>query len=255
MSPRRNIKLILAFEGAAYHGWQMQKGRPTVQGLLREAIGRVTGVPVTPMGSGRTDSGTHARGLAANFVTETGIPLPNLVRALNGQLPRDIRILSARTVPPDFHARLSARSKVYRYQIYRGAVMPPHLARDHMHYPYPLDIARMQRAAGFFVGEHDFASFAAAPTKSERETRKRPPDTRRRIFRCELKSRGRHLALTVEGDGFLHHMVRNMVGTLCELGRGRLSFQQFTDLFELRDRTRAGFTAPAHGLILMRVKY
>jgi tRNA pseudouridine38-40 synthase len=247
MKPLRNIKLVLAFDGTSYHGWQIQKNQGTVQGELRDAIREITGEPTCPVGSGRTDAGTHARGYVASFATVSTIAAPNLVRALNSRLPPDIRILSAREVPADFHARRSARSKVYRYQIYRGAVMPPHLAREFFHYPYPIDTERMEQAAAVFVGTHDFASFAAKG--GERE------NTVRRIYGCRLKSTGLRLALTVEGDGFLHHMIRNMVGTLLELGRGQMTLPAFKTLFDRRDRTQAGFTAPAHGLILLKVCY
>ncbi len=161
--------------------------------------------------------------------------------------PPDIRVLSARAVPADFHARRSARSKIYRYQIYRGAILPPHLAREHFHYPYPIDLSIMKKAVEFFVGAHDFASFAAKGAGRD--------NTVRRIYSCRLKSFGHRLIFVVEGNGFLHHMVRNMVGTILELGRGQMSLPEFEALFTVRDRTRAGFTAPAHGLILTKVNY
>jgi tRNA pseudouridine38-40 synthase len=241
-----NIRLNLAYDGTAYHGWQVQKGPPTIQGILRSAIEKITGEQANLTGSGRTDAGTHARGLVANFFTCSRIPPAQLVRALNSSLPRDIRVLSARRVHAGFNARRSALSKVYRYQIYRGPVLPPHLAREHYHYPYPIDVAIMREAARRFVGEHDFASFAAGKPEG---------NTVRRIFRCDLKSTGRRLIITVEGNGFLHHMVRNMVGTLLEVARGRMSLREFLALFRKRDRTLAGFTAPAHGLILLKVCY
>jgi tRNA pseudouridine38-40 synthase len=169
------------------------------------------------------------------------------VRALNSVLPRDIRVLSARQVPLNFHARRDAVSKVYRYQVYVGPILPPHLMREYFHYPFPLDIAKMKKAARLFWGEHDFASYAKTNSSSS--------GTIRRIFRCELKKLGSRLLLTVEGDGFLHHMVRNMAGTLLEVGRGIISLTDFQNLFSKRDRTQAGFTAPAHGLILLKVKY
>jgi tRNA pseudouridine38-40 synthase len=242
----RNIRLNLAYDGTAYHGWQIQEGPPTIQGILRSAIQKITGEQVNLVGSSRTDAGTHARRLVANFFTCSRIPPAQLVRALNSSLPRDVRVLSARRVHAGFHARHSALSKVYRYQIYRGPVLPPHLAREHCHYPYPIDVPRMQEAAKRFVGEHDFASFAAGTPEK---------NTIRRVFRCELKSAGRRLTFTVEGNGFLHHMVRNMVGTLLEVGRGRMSLREFQALFRNRDRTLAGFTAPAQGLILLKVRY
>jgi tRNA pseudouridine38-40 synthase len=243
---RRNIRLDLAFDGGGYHGWQIQQGPPTVQGVLRSAIHKITGDWVILTGSGRTDAGTHARHLVANFFTGSRIRPAQLVPALNSSLPGDIRILSARAAPDDFNARYSACSKVYRYQVFRGRVMPPHLARDHFHFPYPIDISIMKKAAECFIGEHDFGSFAAGtPEKS----------TVRRIFRSSLKSIGFRLLFTVEGNGFLHHMVRNMAGTLLEVGRGRMSALHFEALLERRDRTLAGFTAPAHGLVLLKVRY
>jgi tRNA pseudouridine38-40 synthase len=247
MKSSRNIKLVIGFDGTVYHGWQLQKQHATVQGELCEAIRKITGEHTIPSGSGRTDAGTHARGFVASFKTASRIPAGSLVHALNSVLPPDIRILSAREVQADFHARCSARSKIYRYQIYRGHVIPPHLAREHFHFPYPIDIGIMRRAAELFVGEHDFASFAAKLSGQE--------NTVRRIFSCRLKSAGLRLTLTVEGSGFLHHMVRNMVGTLLELGRGLIAFPEFEGLFQCRDRTLAGFTAPAHGLILLKVRY
>jgi tRNA pseudouridine38-40 synthase len=244
---KRNIRLTLAFDGTAYHGWQIQQDSLTIQGLLAKAIARITGAEVSLTGSGRTDAGTHARGLVANFFTESRIAPEQLMRALNSILPRDIRILSARQVPSGFHSRKSARSKIYRYQIYLGQVLPPHLMREHFHYPLPIDISRMAEAAQMFLGEHDFASYA--------KTNSAAINTVRRIYRCELKKQGRRLLFTVEGNGFLHHMVRNMAGTLLEVGRGTISPAEFQDLFSKRDRTLAGFTAPAHGLILLKVNY
>ncbi len=245
--PRRNIRLTLAFEGTAYHGWQVQDNSATLQGLLSEAIAKITGERVSLTGSGRTDAGTHARGLVANFFTESRVAPAQLVRALNGILPRDIRVLSARHVNPDFHARRDAVSKVYRYQIYLGPILAPHLLREYFHFPYPVDISKMERAARLFVGEHDFASFA--------KTKSSTSSTVRRIFRCELKKHGLRLLLTVEGNGFLHHMVRNMAGTLLEVGRGFIRLDDFRELFVKRDRKFAGFTAPAHGLVLLKVQY
>jgi tRNA pseudouridine38-40 synthase len=244
---KRNIRLKVAFDGTAYHGWQIQQDAPTIQGFIAEALARITGEKVTVTGSGRTDSGTHARGLVANFFTGSRIAPAKLLRALNAILPRDIRILSARYVQVSFHARKSASSKVYRYQVYLGEVMLPHLAREYFHYPYPVQLEKMQAAARLFPGEHDFASFA--------KTNESITNTVRHIYKCELKKTGRRLLLTVEGNGFLHHMVRNMAGTLLEVGRGAIEMEQFRALFANRDRNLAGFTAPAHGLILLRVYY
>jgi tRNA pseudouridine38-40 synthase len=242
----QNIRLTLAFDGTKYHGWQIQSNLPTVQGCLSEAIFKVAQERVTLTGSGRTDAGTHARGLVANFVTGSKIAPAQLARAINGLLPYDIRVLSARRAAPDFHARKDASSKTYRYQIYLGPVLPPHLIREYFHFPCSVDISKMERAARQFVGEHDFASFAKTNSYM---------NAVRRIFRCDLKKKGRRLSLTVEGNGFLHHMVRNMAGTLLEVGRNAISMEEFQELFSKRDRRLAGFTAPAHGLVLLKVKY
>jgi tRNA pseudouridine38-40 synthase len=251
MTRSRNIKLTIAFDGTAYHGWQIQQGKPTIQGILQEVLGKITDGPVNLIGSGRTDAGTHARALVANFHTRSSIPPSSLVRAVNSAIPSDIRVTSAQAVSPGFHARRSAKSKIYRYQICRAAILLPHWRRDHYHYPYHVDLAHIRQAAALFMGEHDFASFAAKSGTVAGS----PKSTVRRISQCNLKSRGSLLWFTVEGNGFLHHMVRNMIGTLLELGRGRMSLEQFQSLFEARDRTRAGFTAPAKGLVLLRVRY
>jgi tRNA pseudouridine38-40 synthase len=244
----RNIRLTLAFDGTAYHGWQIQADQLTVQGTIRDVIRRIAGEDVSLVGSGRTDSGTHARRLVANFVTHSSMEAASWTRALNSLLPQDIRILSSRRVSLEFHARRDARSKLYRYQIYRGGVLPPHLMREYYHYPHPLDTALMDEASRLFVGEHDFASFTPAKVSGAKSTI-------RQIYRCNLKQRGLRLCLSVEGNGFLQYMVRNMVGTLLELGRAKMTLRQFEDLFRKRDRTLAGSTAPARGLVLIKVRY
>jgi tRNA pseudouridine38-40 synthase len=246
-SARRNVRLTIAFDGTAYCGWQMQSASSSIQGAVSAALAEITGEPISLTGSGRTDAGTHARGLIANFFTGSKIPVGRLPFALNSMLPRDIRILAARDVPAGFHARKSAISKIYRYQIYTGTILPPNLMREHFHFPYPIDFDRMAEAAKLFLGEHDFASYA--------KTGSGVSNTVRHIYRCDLKRQGARVYLTVEGNGFLHHMVRNMAGTLLDVGRKRIGLSDFAALFEKRDRTQAGFTAPAHGLILVKVRY
>ena len=253
----RNIRLDIAFDGTSFEGWQIQKDRPTIQGVLREAILKVTGERVKLHGSGRTDAGVHARRMVANFHTTSRVPVPAFARALNRLLPPEIRVLASKQAGPDFHARLSARSKTYRYRVYLGPVMPPHLAREYFHYPYPVDLPVMKGAGSMLIGEHDFGSFA----KKSGLIRTGSPDqsadrsTIRRILRVELKRKGHELTFTVEGTGFLHHMVRNIVGTLLDLGRGQISPEEFGNLLNARDRTLAGFTAPARGLTLLKVSY
>ncbi len=244
----RNIRITLAFDGAAYHGWQIQAHHPTVQGIVSRAIEQIAGGTVKLTGCGRTDAGTHARRLVANFKTPSRIEPAAWVRALNSILPQDIRILSARRVSPEFHARRDARSKTYCYRIYRGAILPPHLARERYHYPYPIDLPRMQSAARLLVGEHDFASFTPKKVADSKSTV-------RRVYHCELKAKGHLLLFSVEANGFLQYMVRNMVGTLLEVGRGRITLAEFENLLGQRDRSLAGFTAPAHGLVLIKVRY
>ena len=247
MKSSRNIRLVLGFDGTAYHGWQEQRGQRTIQGELCEAIRRITGERANPAGSGRTDAGTHARAFVANFRTDSRIAPASIVRALNSVLPHDIRIFSAREVPAGFHARISARAKIYRYQIFRGQVLPPHLAREHFHFPYPVDAGVMTKAAGLFAGTHDFASFAASGSAAQ--------NTVRHIFGCNLKSAGRRMVFTVEGNGFLHHMVRNIMGTLLQIGRGKRSPSDMLHILESRDRRNAGPTAPPEGLYLVKVWY
>src|SRR5262245_1586098 len=256
MKPARNIRLTLAFDGAGYHGWQIQKNQVSIQGIARNAIQTVTGERVKLVGSGRTDAGTHARALVANFVTSSSIPASSLVKALNSVLPTDIRVLSGRQVPLNFHAQHSARSKIYRYQIYRGPVMPPHLAREYFHYPYPVDLESMARAARVFEGTHDFAGFGKAKRLIHAQPASRDAgNTVRHIIRAELSAQPRRIFFTVEADGFLHHMVRRMVGTLLEIGRGRRTLEQVRGVLEGKNRGSAGFTVPAHGLILLKVRY
>jgi tRNA pseudouridine38-40 synthase len=253
----RNIRLDIAFDGTPYDGWQVQKDRPTIQGILREAIREVTGERVNLHGSGRTDAGVHARRMVASFHTRSRVPAPAFARALNRLLPPEIRVLASRKAGADFHARLSARSKTYRYRVYRGPIMPPHIVRECFHYPYRVDVPLMRKACLALTGEHDFGSFA----KNSGLIRKDPSNpsadrsTVRRILRVDLKQKGHELTFTVEGTGFLHHMVRNIVGTLLELGRGQMSPADFARLLQVRDRTLAGFTAPACGLTLLRVRY
>ncbi len=253
----RNIRLDIAFDGTSFDGWQIQKDRPTIQGVLRDAILKVTGERVKLHGSGRTDAGVHARRMVANFHTTSRVPAPAFARALNRLLPPEIRVLASRRAGQDFHARLSARSKTYRYRVYLGPVLPPRLAREWFHYPYPVDVPVMKRAALTLVGEHDFGSFAKKSGMLGAGSADQSVDrsTVRRILRIDLKRRGSELTLTVEGTGFLHHMVRNIVGTLLELGRGQMSLEEFGNLLHARDRTLAGFTAPARGLTLLKVRY
>jgi len=249
----RNLKVILTYDGAEFFGWQMQPGAPTVQGTLASAIGRVTGEKVLPQGSGRTDAGVHALAQVVTFVTESSVPTENFVKALNDLLPPSVRVLDVTEAQPEFHARHSARAKTYRYRIYREAICPPFLARYVWHYPYPLDEVAMDRAAARVVGEHDFTSFAAVDP--ERGDDQEPKPNVRRIFSSAFERIGEELIYTVRGSGFLHHMVRNLVGTFILVGRGTLEGADVTRILEARSRSAAGATAPASGLYLVDVEY
>jgi len=249
----RNIKLVLAYDGTEFAGWQVQPDSATIQGTLASAIGRVTGEKVLPHGSGRTDAGVHALAQAATFATDSPIPTENFVKALNDILPPSIRVLEAGEAPPEFHARRSARAKAYRYRMYRGAICPPFLARYVWHYPYPLDESDMQKAAELIIGEHDFTSFAAADP--ERGCDEETTSNVRQIFESRWERSGDELIYTVRGNGFLHHMVRNLVGTFVLAGKGTLHPGDVTRILQARNRSQAGATAPASGLFLVQVQY
>jgi len=249
----RNFKLVLAYDGSDFSGWQVQPECQTIQGTLSSAIGRITGEKVLPQGSGRTDAGVHALAQVASFMTSSPIPAENLAKALNDILPPSIRVLEASEVAADFHARKSARAKTYRYRIYRGRVCPPFLARYVWHYPYPLDEGAMEETAALVVGEHDFTSFAAADPERGRE--EESVSNVRKIFASSWKTEGDEFIYHVTGNGFLHHMVRNLVGTFLLVGKGTLTPTDVTGILRARDRSLAGATAPASGLFLVDVKY
>ena len=249
----RNLKLVLAYDGSEFSGWQVQPDAATIQGTLASAIGRVTGEKVLPQGSGRTDAGVHALAQVATFATESPIPAQNLVKALNDILPPSIRVLEAAEAPPDFHARKSAHAKTYRYRMYRGAICPPSLARYVWHYPYPLDEDAMLSAAGLVIGEHDFTSFAAVDSERGREDE--TISNVRQVFASTWERASEELVYIVRGSGFLHHMVRNLVGTFVQVGKGSLKPEQITEILAACNRSAAGATAPASGLYLVRVDY
>jgi tRNA pseudouridine38-40 synthase len=248
----RNIKLILAYDGTDFSGWQVQPHAPTVQGTLASAIGRITGEKVLPQGSGRTDAGVHALAQVATFQTGSVIPTANFVIALNDVLPSSIRVLAATNVPAEFHPRKSAQAKTYRYRIYREAICPPFLASYVWHYPYPLEENAMRAAAPLIEGEHDFTSFAAAdPERGRREN----ISNVRRVFSSRWLRDADELIYEVRGSGFLHHMVRNLIGTYVLIGKGTLKPRDLTTILEAKDRSAAGATAPASGLYLVGVEY
>jgi tRNA pseudouridine38-40 synthase len=253
----RNIRLIIAYDGTDFHGWQRQPKQSTIQSCLEAALERILGGAVKVAASGRTDAGVHAAKQVANFKTSNPIPCPNFVQAVNDLLPLTVRVKEAVEMPDEFHARYSVRSKTYRYRILQSPVCSPFIARFVYHYPYPLDRRRMAQAAHLIAGRHDFASFAGACAAHEDVRPELSPSTVREIFASRILWRARTsiLAYEVCGNGFLHHMVRNIVGTLIEVGRGKAEAGDMVRILEARDRTLAGPTAPAKGLYLMRVEY
>lgn len=250
----RNIKLTLAYDGSAFHGWQIQPGLATIQGSLTDVIRKITQENISVHGASRTDTGVHALGQVVSFRTQSALAVDEMQRAFNALLPPTIRIVAAEEFGPDFHARWQAVEKTYHYRIFRGAVLSPFDFRRVLHYPYPLDEAAMAHAAKHFEGEHDFTSFAAS-SGSEDTDKDRSPI--REILRSEIvrKSEQEEIVYVVTGHSFLRYMVRKIVGTLLDVGRGKLCPGDIPNLFELRDRSRSGPTAPPDGLYLVSLKY
>ena len=284
----RNWKVVLSYDGTDYSGWQVQPGQPTIQGELQAALGRVTGEAPLPQGSGRTDAGVHALAQVASFSLQASIPAGNLGRALNRTLPAAIRILDAGIVPGDFHARHSTVAKTYEYRVFPerlqhaidapglDTLCPPFLARYVYANRCPMVYEALQDAAQALLGTHDFVSFAASDpdlTTRARDQGLDPdpeggaapcdpiclPTTVRTIFGSFWEQReiedGTLLAYRVRGSGFLHHMVRNLVGTMLDVGRGYRKAGEIPEIFAARSRSAAGPTAPARGLFLHSVEY
>lgn len=252
----RNIRLVLAYDGTDFHGWQRQPHALTFQEVLETAVTRITGDKTKLSASGRTDAGVHAARQVANFKTACPIPCRNLIKALNDILPASVRVRNAEEVAPSFHARYSAISKTYRYRILQGAICPPFLARYVYHHPYRLDFEAMAQAAKLLDGEHDFTSFAGTDP-ADKCSKKREGENVRRVFHSRIAVREKLplIVYEIRGSGFLYHMVRNIVGTLLEVGNGKLTSEDIPAILEARDRSRAGPTAPASGLWLVKVDY
>jgi len=272
---QQNWKLTLAYDGTDFHGWQVQPDKPTIQGALRVALGRITGETPLPQGSGRTDAGVHALAQVASFPLRAPIPPQNLRRALNRTLSPAIRVLDACLVPGAFHARHSATAKTYEYRVFRSAICPPFLSRYVYTCLLPLEFEVLEKSARLFEGEHDFQSFAASdPDLASRETSQSAESmqqtdapnvaapehtTFRRIYSSAWEHRqteaGEMLVYRVRGSGFLHHMVRNLVGTMLDVGRGYLRIEDIPEILAAKRRSAAGPTAPARGLFLHSVEY
>jgi tRNA pseudouridine38-40 synthase len=273
-------KLILTYDGTPYNGWQIQPNLPTVQGTLAQAVHRITGETVLPQGSGRTDAGVHALAQVATFTIAVPIPATNLHRALNRALPPSIRVLSVEAVPEDFHARHSALRKTYEYRIFpsdsphnsEARICSPMLAPYVWPCRFALDLATLQQAATYILGTHDFTSFAAndpdQSTRNSADAHSADPNPhstpysllptpcfKRTIFHSTWRRQEDLLIYRITGSGFLHHMVRNLVGTFVEAGANRISADTIPTILAARNRSAAGPTAPASGLFLVEVEY
>ncbi len=244
---RRNVRLLIQYDGLPFLGWQVQPRSPTVQQVLQEVIRHVTGEQVNLQGSGRTDSGVHAVGQVANFFTASRIPAWNLARAINSLAPPSVSVLQAQEVPLDFDSRRSALGKTYLYRVLLSPVRRPLEQGRAWQVPYRLNLGRMRRAAGQLSGCRDFSSFRSSGCGA--------PDAVRDVRLLKLSKRKDYLVFELEGNGFLRHMVRNIVGTLVDVGRGRIDPDDMPSILEARDRRRAGRAAPPWGLYLLEVRY
>lgn len=244
----RRVKLTLAYDGTAYRGFQLQPNDPTIQSVAEEVLGRLLQEPVRLRAAGRTDAGVHARQQVADFADSGNRPLDAIRRGGNALLPPDIRILSAEEVPESFDARRHAREKEYRYFLHLRPVDSPFLSRFAWHIEKPLDIGAMREGLAHILGEHDFASFRGQGCTAK--------TTVRTIFRAELGEAHPEIhCIAISGAGFLRHMVRNLVGTVVEVGKGKIPPERVKELLVLRDRSKAGPAAPARGLFLWSVMY
>jgi tRNA pseudouridine38-40 synthase len=249
--PVRNIKITVQYDGSRYHGWQIQPGEKTIQGELSEAVSNLVGVRIQVHGASRTDAGVSALGQAGLFEIDSPIPIGNFPRAINGKLPKDIVVTSAEEVPRGFDLIGGVTSKLYRYTIYTGKHRPVMQLNRCWHIPRKLDVDAMDKGAQLLVGKKDFKSFASAADKRESSIRT--------IFRCDVNNNTEEekdwIYVDVEGDGFLYNMVRNIVGTLVDVGKGRWKPEKIKEILEAKDRTTAGQLAPPQGLCLMWIKY
>jgi tRNA pseudouridine38-40 synthase len=246
----RRIRITVSYDGTDFHGWQVQPGLPTIQGELERVLAEIQGAPVPVIGSGRTDAGVHALAQVAAFSLANPIPVDNLRRAMNRLLPASIRVTALEEAPAGFHPRFQVTAKTYEYRLWRGEVCPPPLRLYVCHFPYPLDEHAMTRAAPWFEGEYDFSAFAAADEKDELGFTKV-----RRIFESRLWREGEELIYRVRGSGFLKHMVRIMVGTLKEVGKGNLDEAGVRARLQPGYPGKAGPAMPASGLRLISVEY
>ncbi len=247
--PTRNLKLVVAYEGTRYHGWQRQVGQITIQEVIEQAVGTIVSHRAKVIAAGRTDSGVHALGQVCNFHTSSSISVEDLRAGLNSLLPDDIRVLNIQEVPRNFHSRYSAKQKTYVYRLLNSEEPDIFARRYEWHIPIPLDISVMKQCLTIILGKHDFSAFRSSGSSNRSPVRT--------MFRAEV-ARGANplrLIMLFEADGFLRHMVRNIVGTAVAAGAGRISVEDFHHILEAKDRTLAGRKAPPNGLFLVRVIY
>jgi tRNA pseudouridine38-40 synthase len=248
MEKKKNIRLILEYDGSRYHGWQRQIDGPTIQGIIEEKIQMMTREPVRLIASGRTDAGVHALNQVCNFITKTRIDQSALQRGLNALLPDDILIKKAEYVPLDFHAMFSAKSKIYEYRILNRKEPDVFLRSYAWHLERGLDMEAMHKCISTLCGKHDFSSFRSSGSGNRNPVRE--------MRRAELQGPAHGLLRFVfEANGFLRHMVRNIVGTVVEVGQGKMGFGEFSEIFQSKDRRKAGIKAPPQGLFLIKVLY
>jgi tRNA pseudouridine38-40 synthase len=246
----RRIRLTISYDGTDFHGWQVQPGLPTIQSALQDVLSEIEGAPVHVTGSGRTDAGVHALAQTVSFDLANPIPIENLRRAINRLLPHEIRVLDAMEAPPGFHARHHAVAKTYEYRIWREEICPPFHRRYVHHHPYPLNLETMIPLAPMLEGTHDFSAFAASDDRDALGRSKV-----RTIFSSRLESGDHLLIYRVRGSGFLKHMVRNIVGTLIEAGKGNITPDHIRALLQPGCTQKAGPRAPSSGLFLVGVEY
>ena len=243
----KRIKLTIAYDGTNYCGWQIQPNGITIEEILNKALSEMTGEEILVIGASRTDSGVHAMGNVAVFDTDTTIPAEKIAVALNQRLPEDIVITKSEEVPLDFHPRYCNCSKTYEYHIINTRIPIPTKRLTNYFVSYVLDIDKMRQAASYLVGEHDFASFCNVRTDVE--------NTVRTITALDILTNGNEITIRITGNGFLYNMVRIIVGTLVRVGRGFYEPEKVKEILEAKDRKAAGVTAPAHGLMLVEIKY
>jgi tRNA pseudouridine38-40 synthase len=244
----KNIKLVIEYDGTAYHGWQVQPNLRTIQGILQEQIGVITGERISLVASGRTDAGVHALGQVANFKTGCRIPLEAIKHGVNSLVPGDIAIRDIEQAGDDFHARFSAKSKLYEYRILNRLTPSPLERNFSWHISRRLEPNRMRKAAKLLEGTHDFSSFRSAKSDNLNPVRT--------LMTLEIRKAQSHLiSIRIRADAFLKQMVRNIVGTLVDVGRGRIHPKDLTEVLRAQDRTKAGVSAPPHGLFLVDVEY